>query len=108
MQKETITRILHCGKAQCGICGAEFEKHTGNQRYCSNECSLEAMRKFPRKPKPWKPPRDIVCIKCGNTFRGKGRQLICQDCLYTRPDCRRYIDMRSERYEVKDEQSADS
>lgn len=102
MQKETINRILHCGKAQCGICGAEFEKHTGNQRYCSNECSLEAMRKFPRKPKPWKPPREIVCIKCGETFLGKGRQQICMDCLMTRKDCRRYIDLRSEAYAVKE------
>lgn len=102
MQKPSIKRILHCGKTQCGICGKDFEKHTGNQRYCCNECSIEAVKRKIRKPKPWKPPREIVCIKCGGTFLGKGRQQICMDCMMTRKDCRRYIDLRSEAYAVKE------
>lgn len=101
MQKPVIHRILKCGKVLCDVCGKEFERWTGNQRYCSNACSIEAKKLNPRKPKPWKPPREIVCIKCGGIFLGKGRQQICMDCLHTRPDCRRYLETRSERYEVK-------
>lgn len=99
------TRVLHLGTARCGICGAAFEKRNGRQKYCTAGCAAEAARRSARAwavrhPQPPRPPRKIVCIKCGQIFSGKGRQAICPDCLHSRPECRRYAEARSERFAV--------
>ena len=83
-------------KAFCEICGAEFQKITGNHKYCSDKCYKEACKHYKSaKYKPRK-PRQIICIKCGNAFSGRSNQKICMDCLQNRPDCKRYLLMRSE------------
>lgn len=101
-------RVLHLGTAQCEICGGRFEKHHGRQKYCTNECAVKAARRRHLSwgrahPRPRRQPRDIVCIKCGQTFSGKGRQAICPDCLHSLPECRRYAEARSERFAVPQE-----
>lgn len=46
--------------AKCNICGEEFNRLSGSQRYCSNECRRKAVRqrlnKRKEKQKPKTPP----------------------------------------------------
>lgn len=99
---------MNRGEAVCDICGKRFIRNTGSQKRCSPACSEIANKAkvkararvyFARHPRI-APPRDIVCIKCGEVFSGKSNQKICRKCLVTRKDCKKYLDARSDRYAI--------
>jgi hypothetical protein len=92
------------GKKKCGICGTEFMRYNGNQKYCSAECAKAAKKNWKQahnyKYRRTYPPREIQCIKCGEVFSGKSNQKICRKCLATRKDCKKYLDARSDRFAI--------
>ena len=94
------------GLKKCGICGTVFMRCNGNQKYCSAECAETANKNWKQahnyKYKRTFPPREIQCIKCGKAFSGRSNQKICMHCLESRPDCKKYLDARSERMSVKE------
>ena len=60
---------------ECAICGAEFEPHTYNQKYCSRECYREAQRRQHAqkgrrnaKKREKKPLEPKICGVCGKSF----------------------------------------
>lgn len=97
--KNDPKRVLDLGLCRCDICGTVFHKYNGRQKRCSPECAAEGLRRwYKTRKKTYKkrPPREITCIRCGKTFIGMNNQKICLDCLYTRNDCKRYIELRSD------------
>lgn len=101
--KNDPKRVLDLGLCRCYICGAVFRKYNGRQKRCSPECAEEGHRKWyetHRTPYNRRPPREIVCTKCGKRFLGRSNQKICMECLQTREDCKKYLELRSEYMEV--------
>ena len=61
----------------CQCCGSLFQQDHGRQKYCSDECRHEAIRRagYPQSP------ATKACNRCGSKFSPRGRQLTCDKCL---------------------------
>ena len=63
--------------AKCEYCGAEFEPHSWNQKYCSMECQ-QANNNLLRQARRAKAvPKEKICAHCGVKFTGKPSQKYC-------------------------------
>lgn len=102
--KDNPQRMLLLGYAKCDVCGEEFRKYNGRQKRCCPECAAIGEREqekiYKANHRPKNPPREITCIKCGELFIGRSNQAICHKCLTTRKECKRYLDLRSERMKI--------
>lgn len=77
----------------CLQCGKEFDvdgsKYQGARMYCSYDCfnahrkaaEKETRKMYYLRHRQRKPDREIICKRCGETFKGRGKQLYCQKCL---------------------------
>lgn len=102
--KDDPKRLLLLEYAHCDVCGEEFRKYNGRQKRCCPECAAigksETDKIYKHNHKQKHPPREIVCIRCGEVFVGRSNQRICRDCLETRSDCRKFLDARSDAMRV--------
>lgn len=68
------------GFANCGVCGNQFEKRSGNSKYCSRECSMKAHGETGIKMNP------RPCQQCGTTITHPTApaQKYCESCIKDR------------------------
>lgn len=80
--------------AVCGICGKPFRKRKGNQKYCSDTCSYEALcrRTKAEYHKKAPPKTERTCPYCGIVFMPNTRaQKFCGK------ECRRLNELENKR-----------
>lgn len=89
-------------RAFCVLCGTEFLRSHGCQKYCSDECRRSATKArwqtyYQRKKTE---PRPVVCPECGKTFLpANGRQKYCTHlCTRKANQKKRTQRRREERY----------
>ena len=73
---------------RCKICGSKFTASNGNACYCSDYCreiGTKAVNRAIRKRNYVHRPRikDMICAKCGKTYRGHFNSRYCDNCLQT-------------------------
>lgn len=67
----------------CPICGKEFESSDSRQKYCSEKCYLDSVKKWYHAHKTLKKFNPIKCSICGKEFTPKTRINI-----YCSPECK--------------------
>jgi len=83
------------GVRKCEVCGAEFEAHTGNQRFCCRKCK-EVERTKRRRGYELGVRK---CKRCGNEFMPtRSNQIYCsKKCTVAASSKRRYEKLKQER-----------
>lgn len=87
MEKLVMETKNELGIAVCPICGKQFVKYHTKQKYCSDECRVQAQReahaRYARKRTANGGEKvkmhNYTCVNCGRGFRGRHGQKTCSE-----------------------------